>query len=188
MTLVWWVVHALVGFVGGWALGGWRGALKGKAERVYSVLDNPTALRTFVKGEIARKGGIEAVAKGVKVEGLFNATVDELFSRLETLRLSSLVAEYAFYVILVGWALISGVYSGAYLAPLVGIPVCFLTVKQVAKEKGEPQGDELILQVFGIFHRWLKHQPVEAFGYSKTQSFPVKNLINVLRESGSYAL
>ena len=184
MTLVWWVVHALVGFGGGWALGGWRGTLKGKAERVYSVLENPTALRTFVKGEIARKGGIEAVAKGIKVEGLFNSTVDELFGRLETLRLSSLVAEYAFYVILVGWALI----FGAYLAPLVGIPVCFLTVKQVAKEKGEPQGDELILQVFGIFHRWLKDQPVEAFGYTKTQKFPVKNLINVLRESGSYAL
>ena len=182
-TLLIWVAHAVVGFLGGLALGMWRGMCKGKADQVYEVLGNHNALRSFLKGEVARRGGLDGLAKGVKRDTLFGSVLDEKFSRLETLRVSSMVAEYAFYAVLAGAALI----SGAYLA-LIGIPVCYLMVKQTAKDKGEPQGTEVILELFGLFHAWLKHNPVEAFSYAKNHQLPVQNLTNVLRETGAYAL
>lgn len=178
-----WVAHAVVGFVAGLALGIWRGTYKGKANRVYEILGNHNALRGFLKGEVARRGGLDGLAKGVKRDTPFNSVLDEMFSRLETLRVSSMVAEYAFYVVLASVAF----FWPAYLA-LIGIPVCYLTLKQAVKDKGEPQGTEMILQFFGLFHVWLKQSPVEAFGYAKNHHLPVQNLTNVLRETGAYAL
>lgn len=177
------MAHAVVGFLGGLALGMWRGMCKGKADHVYEVLGNASALRSVLKGEVARRGGLDGLAKGLKRDTLFGSILDEKFSRLETLRVSSMVAEYAFYAIVAGAAF----FSSAYLA-LIGIPVCYLMVKQTAKDKGEPQGTEVILEVFGLFHAWLKHNPVEAFGYAKHQQLPMQNLINVLRETGAYAI
>jgi hypothetical protein len=186
-----WVAHAVVGFFAGWGLALWRGTVMGKAQEVYSYLENDKALRSFLKGEVARRGGLDALAKGIKRDELLNQVVDEMFSRLDTLNVTSLVAEYGFYVILAGAAFLTVVGDmfsrGTYLS-LIGIPVCFLTAKQVAKQRGEPAGDEMLLRLFGLFHFWLKHQPVDAFGYAKSHKAPLKNLVNVLRESGAYAL
>ena len=183
MTLVWWVVHAVVAFAAAWGLGTWRGTCKGQAAAAYELLDNKNALRNFLKGEIARKGGLDAVAKGVKADAAFNSVIDEMFSRMEILRVSSMAAEYVFYTLLV-----AVVPAGIYLAPVVGIPVCLMTVKQTAKEKGEPLGTQSVLQLFGMFHAWLKDSPVEAVSYAKITKVPVKNITDLLRESGGYAL
>ena len=190
-TLLIWVAHAVVGFFAGWGLGLWRGTIKGKADEAYNYLENDKALRSFLKGEVARRGGLDALAKEFKRDDLLNQVVDEMFSRLDTLNVSSMVAEYAFYVILAGAAfltLVGGIFSGGTYLSLIGIPVCFLTVKQVAKEKGEPAGDEILLRLFGLFHFWLKNQPMDALGYAKGHKASLKNLVNVLRESGVYAL
>ncbi len=183
MTLVWWVVHAVVAFAAAWGLGTWRGTCKGHAEAVYNLLDNKVALRNFQKGEVARKGGLDAVAKSVKADAAFGSIIDEMFSRMEILRVASMAAEYVFYAVLVAVAA-----GGAYLAPVVGIPVCLMTVKQAAKEKGEPLATPFVLQIFGMFHAWLRDNPVDAFNYAKLTKLPVKNIPDLLRESGGYAL
>ncbi len=185
MTLVWSLIAAVVGFAAGWGLGTWRGTCKGHVQVASSLLDNKTALRNFLKGEAARKGGLDALAKGVKADAAFGSTIDEMFSRMEILRVSSMAAEYVFYTFLVAVA-----FGGFYLVPLplVGIPVCLMTVKQAAKEKGEPLGTQMVLQLIGMFHGWLRDSPVEAFNYAKITKLPVKNIADVLRESGTYAL
>ena len=183
MTLVWWVLHAVVAFAAAWGLGTWRGTCKGHAESAYNLLDNKAALRTFLKGEVARKGGLDALAKGLKGDTAINSVIDEMFSRMEILRVSSMAAEYIFYTVLVAVAV-----GGAYLAPVVGIPVCLMTVKQAAKEKGAPLGTQAVLQLFGMFHAWLRDSPMEAFNYAKITKVPVRNITDLLRESGSYAL
>ncbi len=185
MTLVWWLVDAVVGFAAAWGLGTWRGTCKGHAAAVYNLVDNKAALRNFLKGEVARKGGLDAVAKGVKADTAFGSIIDEMFSRIEILRVSSMAAEYVFYTLLVAVA-----FGGLYLAllPLVGIPVCLMTVKQAAKEKGEPLATPFVLQLFGMFHAWLRDNPVDAFNYAKLTKLPVKTIPDLLRESGGYAL
>ncbi len=183
MTLVWWVIHAVVAFAAAWGLGTWRGTCKGQAAAAYDLLENKAALRNFVKGEVARKGGLDGLAKGVKADTAVNSVIDEMFNRMEILRVSSMAAEYIFYA-----ALVAAAAGGAYLAPVVGIPVCLMTVKQAAKEKGEPLGTQAVLQLFGMFHAWLRDSPVEAFNYAKIAKVPVKNITDVLRESGGYAL
>lgn len=183
MTLVWWVVDAVVAFAAAWGLGTWRGMCKGHAESVFSLLDNKAALRNFLKGEVARKGGLEGVAKSIKTDVAFNSVIDEMFNRMEILRVVSMAAEYIFYTFLVAIAI-----GGHYLAPVVGIPICLMTVKQAAKERGEPLGTQSALQLFGMFHVWLRDHPVEAFNYAKVQKVPVRNITDLLRESGAYAL
>ncbi len=185
MTLVWWLVDAVVGFAAGWGLGTWRGTCKGHAEVVYSMLENKAALRNFLKGEVARRGGLDGVAKGITGQTIFNSVIDEIFSRLEILRVSSMAAEYVFYAFLVAFA-----FGGLHLVPLpiLGVPVCLMTVRQATKERGEPQGTATMLRLFGLFHAWLKDNPVEAFGYAKVQKVPVRNITDLLRESGTYAL
>ncbi len=187
-TLLVWLGYAVAGFFAGWGLGLWRGTIKGKADEVYSYLGNDKALRSFLKGEVARRGGLDALAKGIKRDELLNQVVDEMFSKLDLLNVSSMVAEYTFYALLAIPALLTvyGLSGGTF--SVIGIPMCFFTVKQVAKEKGQPAGAEMLLQLFGLFHFWLKHQPVDAFGYAKSHKVPLKNLTNVLRESGAYAL
>ncbi len=184
MTLVWWLVHAVVAFAAAWGLGTWRGTCKGQVDYVYNLVENKAALRNFLKGEVARKGGLDGLAKRIKKDSAFNAVIDEIFSRMEILRVASMAAEYGFYVVLLGAALV----SRAYLAPVVGIPICLMTVKQAAKERGEPRGTESVLQLFGMFHVWLRENPVEAFTYAKIQKVPVRNITDLLRESGGYAL
>lgn len=185
MTLVWALIAAVVGFAAGWGLGTWRGTCKGHADSVYSMLENKAALRNFLKGEIARRGGLGGVAKGIAPDTAFNSVIDETFSHIEILRVSSMAAEYVLYAFLVALAL-----GGLYLVPLplVGIPVCLMTVKQTTKERGEPQGTQTMLRLFGLFHVWLKDHPVEAYGYAKAQKVPVRNITDLLRESGAYAL
>ncbi len=182
-TFIWWVVDAVVAFGAAWALGLWRGTCKGHANTMFSLLDNKAALRSFLKGEVARKGGLDAVAKGVKGETAFNSEIDEMLNRVEILRVASMAAEYIFYAFLVAVAA-----GGHYLAPVVGIPICLMTVKQAAKERGEPLGTQAILRLFGMFHVWLHEHPVDAFNYVKIQKVPVRNITDVLRESGAYAI
>lgn len=179
------MIAAVVGFAAGWGLGTWRGTCKGHADSVHHMLEDKAALRNFLKGEVARRGGLDGVGKGIKSDTAFNSVIDEMFSRMELLRVSSMAAEYVFYTFLVAVA-----FAGLYLVPLplVGIPVCLMTVRQTSKERGEPQGIQTILQLFGLFHVWLRDHPVEAFGYAKVQTVPVRNITDLLRESGAYAL
>lgn len=183
MTFVWWLVHAVVAFAAAWVLGTWRGMCKGHADYVYSLLENRAALRSFLKGEVARKGGLDALAKGVKGDTAINTVVDEMLNRLELLRVASMAAEYVFYAFLVIAAL-----GGAYLAPVVGIPISLITVKQAIKERGEPLGTQSLLELFILFHRWLRANPMDAFNYAKIQKVPVRNITDVLREAGGYAI
>lgn len=183
MTFVWWLVHAAVAFAAAWGLGTWRGMCKGHADYVYSRMENRAALRSFLKGEVARKGGLDGLAKGVKGDIAINAVIDEMLNRLELLRVASMVAEYVFYAFLVIAA-----WGGAYLAPVVGIPICLITIKQAIKERGEPLGAQSLLELFGLFHRWLRTNPMDAFNYVQIQKTPVHNITDVLREAGGYAI
>ena len=182
MTLVWWVVEVVVGFAAGWGLGTWRGTCKGNADFTFRLVENKAALRNFLKGEIARKGGLEAVAKGIKKDTAFGTVIDELLNRMEILRVASMAAEYIFYAFLVAFAV-----GGAY--PIIlGVPICLMTVRQAAKERGEPLGLQSIFQLFGMLHVWLRDNPVDVLNYVKVQKVPVRNIIDVLRESGGYAV
>ncbi len=182
MTLVWWLIEAMVGFAAGWGLGTWRGTCKAHAEFTFGMVENKAALRNFLKGEVARKGGLDAIAKGIKKDTAFGTVVDEMFNRIEILRVTSMAAEYVFYAFLVGFAI-----GGAY--PIIlGIPICLMTVKQAAKERGEPLGAQSMFQLFGMLHLWLHDNPVDALNYVKIQKVPVRNVIDVLRESGGYAI
>jgi hypothetical protein len=183
MTLVWWLIDAVVGFAAGWGLGTWRGTCKGHAEFAFGMVENKAALRNFLKGEVARKGGLDALAKGIKKDTAFGTVIDEMFNRMEILRVSSMAAEYVFYAFVVAIAI-----GGHYPAPVVGIPVCLMTVKQAAKERGGPLGAQTMLQLFGLLHVWLRENPVDALNYVKIQKVPVRNIIDVLRESGGYAI
>lgn len=184
VTLLWWAVHAVVGFGAGWGMGIWRGQHKGYADYVHSILSSKAALGQFLKGEVARRGGLAAAAKGVRPDTLFNSVIDEKFSRMEIMRLSTMVGEYLFYLILVAAALV----RGAYLAPLIGIPMCLFTAKQAARERGEPQGVRAVLELFAMFHVWLKEHPIDAFNYAKGQKIPLNNITDLLRESRAYDL
>jgi hypothetical protein len=182
MTLVWWVIDAVVGFAAGWGLGVWRGTCKGHADSVFGLLDNKDALRNFLKGEVARKGGLDGIAKGIKRDMAFSTVIDEMFNRMEILRVTSMAAEYVFYAFLVAIAI------GRHYPALLGIPVCLMTVKQAAKERGEPLGTQSAFQLFGMFHVWLRDNPVDVLNYVKLQKVPVRNITDLLRESGGYAI
>ncbi len=45
-----------------------------------------------------------------------------------------------------------------------------------------------MLRLFGLLHVWLRDNPVDALNYVKIQKVPVRNIIDVLRESGGYAI
>lgn len=182
-TLVMWLADAVVALFAGYYLGMWRGTCKGHADVVNDSLSSTVVLGKFFKGDVARKGGLEGVAKGIRFEEAFNSVVDDMFSRMETLRMASMAAEYVFYALLVAFAV-----GGHYPAPVIGIPVCLMTVRQAVKDKGQPLGVQMLLRLFGIFHVWLKEHPMDAFNYTKTSKNPVQNLTGLLRESGSYAL
>jgi hypothetical protein len=119
----------------------------------------------------------------MKSDQAFNSVIDEMFGRMDTLATWSMVAEYAFYAALVGYAF----FGGAYLV-VVGIPACLLSWREAVKQKGIPQGRQMVLRLFALFHLWFKDQPVDAFTYAKNQKFPVQLLANLLRTSGQYAL
>ena len=184
MTLVWWVIDAVVGFAAGRGLGIWRGTCKGHADAVFAMVDNKAALRSFLKGEVARKGGLDGIAKGVKRDEAFSTVIDEKFHRMEILRVASMAAEYVFYAFLVGFAFLGPSF---YLLPL-GIPICLMTVKQATKERGEPLGTQSVFQLFGMFQMWLRDNPMDVLNYVKRQKVPVRNITDLLRESGGYAV
>lgn len=178
-----WLADAVVAFFAAYYLGLWRGTCKGHADYVNETLSSTVELGKFLKGDVARKGGLEGVAKGIRFEEAFHSVVDEMFSRMETLRMASMAAEYLFYALLVAFAV-----GGHYPAPVIGIPLCLVTVRQAVKERGRPMGHEMLLRLVGIFHVWLKEHPIDAFNYAKTSKNPVQNLTSLLRESGNYAL
>ena len=172
-----------VGFGGGYFLGLWRGIWKGHADFARRTLTSEDALKKFLQAEIVRKGGLDSLAKGIKTGQAYNSIIDEMFNRMDIMAMWSMVAEVAFYIVLLGYAF----FGGAYLV-VIGIPTCLISWRQAVKEKGTPQGRQMVLRLFALFHAWFKNEPVDAFSYAKGQKFPVQLLANLLRASGQYAL